>query len=87
LPTSAPLPACRGGPEERAWRAVPPAALSALRYIARSNPRRLFSFTLDSASLAALGEGSEAFLITQLDRPFGTLDFYRQLLSLIMEQP
>lgn len=79
--------ACRGGPEEGAWLAVPPAALSALRYIARSNPRRLFSFTLDSASLAALGEVTEAFLITQLDRPFGTLDFYRQLLSQIKEQP
>ena len=78
---------CRDGCEKGAWLSVPPAALAALRFIACTHPRRLFSFALDESSLAALGRVTEAFLLAQLDRSFGTLDFYRELLSQTKEQP
>lgn len=70
--------ACR-----RTWRgtAVPlsPAALTAARYILAANPKKLFSFALDAGSLARLSHASEAFLITQLDRGFRTLTYYREV--------
>lgn len=70
--------ACR-----RAWRgtsvSLPPAALMAARYILMAHPKKLFSFSLAGESLAKLSAASEAFLITQLDRGFRTLDYYRQL--------
>lgn len=72
---------CRSGAGEGALLPVPRAALAALRYIVQSDPRRLFAFTLDSAALTRLGAATEGFLLTQLDRPFRTLDFYRGLPS------
>jgi DNA repair protein RecO (recombination protein O) len=61
--------------------------LAAMRYIVGAGPKRLFSFTLDDRSLLSLGEATERFLLTQLDRPFGTLDFYRELKSPAEESP
>jgi DNA repair protein RecO (recombination protein O) len=58
---------------------LPGGALDALRHIACGNPKRLFSFALDPVSLAALGAVTEGFLLTQLDRSFRTLDFYKEL--------
>lgn len=55
------------------------AALAALRYIMWGNPKRLFSFTLDDPSLRKLADASEAYLMTQLERGFHTLDFYKSL--------
>ena len=54
-------------------------ALAALRHIAYGDPKRLFSFTLPPASLRRLGDVTEAYLHTQLERGFRTLDFYKQL--------
>jgi len=56
-----------------------PGALSALRYIVYGDPKRLFSFSLDEQSMKLLGDTAEAFLLTQLERGFKTLDFYKQL--------
>jgi DNA repair protein RecO (recombination protein O) len=56
-----------------------PAALAALRHIVGGNPKKLFSFSLDEGSLRQLGEASEAFLMTQLERGFPTLDYYKRL--------
>lgn len=56
-----------------------PAALAALRRIVYGDPKKLFSFRLDEASLAQLAEISERYMLLQLDRGFGTLDFYKQL--------
>ena len=53
-------------------------AVAAMRHIVYGNPKRLFSFQADEASLACLGRACEGFLITQLDRGFRTLDFYHQ---------
>jgi DNA repair protein RecO (recombination protein O) len=76
---------CRDGTGEGVSLPLPATALGALRYIACGDPRRLFSFELDVASLASLGAVTEAFLLTQLDRPFRTLDFYKGLSSMPKE--
>lgn len=55
------------------------AGLAALRHIVWGNPKRLFSFTVDEASLGRLADASEAYLMTQLERGFHTLDFYKSL--------
>ncbi len=56
-----------------------PAAVSAMRHVAYGDPKRLFSFQLDEKSLKQLGDTCEAYVLTQLERGFGTLDFYKQI--------
>ena len=56
-----------------------PSALAAMRHVAGGDPKRLFSFVIDAPGLARMGEACEAFLLTQLERGFRTLDFYKQL--------
>lgn len=56
-----------------------PAALAALRQIVYGDPKKIFSFRLDGESLKQLGKISERYMLLQLDRGFGTLDFYKQL--------
>ena len=53
--------------------------LSALRYIVHGDPKRLFSFRLPPESLETLSGVAESFLLTQLERGFRTLDFYKSL--------
>ena len=54
-------------------------ALSALRHIVWGDPKRLFSFQIDEPSLRQLENASEAYLMTQLERGFRTLDFFKSL--------
>ncbi|MDE6107499.1 MAG: DNA repair protein RecO [Oscillospiraceae bacterium] len=53
--------------------------LSALRYIVHGDPKRLFSFQLPPEALENLAGITESFLLTQLERGFRTLDFYKSL--------
>lgn len=78
---------CHDHAEEGYSRPVPAPALAALRHIAGCDPKRLFSFELSPAALASLGAATEGFLLTQLDRLFRTLDFYKELISAGKEQP
>jgi len=59
---------------------VTPAMLEAMRYICLCDPRKLFSFQLGRETLEQLGGLTEAYLTTQLERGFSTLDFYKSLL-------
>ena len=59
---------------------VTPSLLEALRYICLCDPKRLFSFQLGKETLEQLGNLTEAYLTTQLERGFSTLDFYKSLL-------
>ena len=52
-----------------------PAALAAMRHVACGDPKRLFSFQLDPDSLRQMGDVCEAYVLTQLERGFRTLDF------------
>ena len=54
-------------------------ALSALDYILHGDPKRLFSFRLEGEELQQLSDTAEAYLHTQLERGFSTLDYYKSL--------
>ena len=57
-------------------------ALAAMRHVANGDPRKMFSFRLGNQGLDWMGRACEAFLLTQLERGFRTLDFYRALTSM-----
>jgi len=59
---------------------VTPSLLEAMRYICLCDPKKLFSFQLGKETLEQLGTLTEAYLTTQLERGFSTLDFYKSLL-------
>jgi DNA repair protein RecO (recombination protein O) len=71
--------ACRDGVGDGVSMPLTPGALAALRHIVGGDPKRLFSFRLDDISLKQLADASEAYLMTQLERGFHTLDFYKSL--------
>ena len=54
-------------------------ALEAMRHIAYGDPKRLFFFRAEGDSLRQLADLTEAYLHTQLERGFRTLDFYKQM--------
>lgn len=51
--------------------------LAALEYITNAPPKEIFNFTMDH--FHTLADLSEKYLLTQLDRPFKTLDFYKKM--------
>lgn len=53
--------------------------LEAMRYICLCDPKKLFSFQLGHDTLEKLSSLTEAYLTTQLERGFSTLDFYKSL--------
>lgn len=59
---------------------VTPSVLEAMRYISLCDPKRLFAFKIGSDTLQQLENLTEAYLTTQLERSFSTLDFYKSLL-------
>ena len=70
---------CRSGVGEGVSMPLSQSALGALRHVVWGDPKRLFSFRIDEPSLEQLGDASEAYLMTQLERGFRTLDFYKSL--------
>lgn len=56
---------------------VGPGTLDALRYILQADRKRLFSFQVGPDTLQELGQLAETYLMTQLERGFPTLDFYK----------
>ncbi len=59
---------------------VSPGTLEAMRYIIYCDPKKLFSFDINPESMDQLSTVTEAYLTTQLERGFSTLDFYKSLL-------
>lgn len=59
---------------------VAPAVLQAMRYIIYCAGKKLFSFEVSAESLQQLSSITEAYLTTQMERGFSTLDFYKSLL-------
>lgn len=55
------------------------AALSAMRHVVSAPARRFLSFRLAPESLEVFAAVCEAYVLTQLERGFRTLDFYKQL--------
>ena len=58
-----------------------PGSLAALRHITGCDSKRIFSFAVGQATLLQLSEISELYALTQLDRGFQTLDFYKSVRS------
>ncbi|MBQ9762419.1 MAG: DNA repair protein RecO [Oscillospiraceae bacterium] len=59
---------------------INPGMLDAIRYIVYCDSKKLFSFSIGNENLDQLSSLSEAYLTTQLERGFSTLDFYKSLL-------
>lgn len=59
---------------------VAPSTLEAMRYICLCDPKKLLAFRIGKESLQTLSALAEAYLTTQLERGFSTLDFYKSLL-------
>lgn len=59
---------------------VDPGMLQAMRYICTCDAKKLFGFTLGEENAQKLASLSEGYLVTQLERGFTTLDFYKSLL-------
>lgn len=57
-----------------------PGMLQAMQYICMCEPKKLFAFSLGEENMQALSSLTEAYLTTQLERGFATLDFYKSLL-------
>lgn len=53
--------------------------LDAMRYITACDPKRLFAFSAGQQTLSSLSQLSESYLMTQLERSFSALDFYKSL--------
>lgn len=51
----------------------------AMRYICYCDPKRIFGFDLNDDAMAGLSQITEAYLATQLEQGFSSLDFYKSL--------
>ena len=70
---------CRACPPGTPGPSLPvnPDTAEAMRYIISAEPKKLFSFSVPEASEKQLAAVTEAFLLTQLDRGFGSLEYWK----------
>ena len=71
--------ACKGEIGEGISMPLDAGSLAAMRFVAGAPPKRFLSFSLGGDSLRRFGDAAEAYLMTQLERGFRTLDFYKRL--------
>ena len=72
--------ACRSPESDGIRMPIAPAVLQAMRYICFCGSRKIFGFTIPADAMHQLADVTEAYLTTQLERGFSTLDFYKSLL-------
>ena len=77
--------ACRDGVGDGISMPLSPGVLAAMRHVVYGDPKRLFSFQLPPEGQRQMGDVCEAFVLTQLERGFRTLDFYKQLTAMPKE--
>ncbi len=53
-------------------------ALAAMRFVLSAPPKQIFSFDLTGEGLVDLSYAAENYLLTQTERSFGTLEYYKQ---------
>lgn len=72
---------CRGcrNPDGQPSVSLGGGALDAVRYILSCEPKKIFSFKISEEGLKNLGEAAEKYALFQLDRRFGTLDYYKSV--------
>lgn len=56
-----------------------PDSLRAMRYVVYSPARKMLAFKLGDVALEQFSKASEAYLLTQTERKFSTLDYWRQV--------
>ena len=71
--------ACRNPESDGIRMPVSPGVLQAMRYLCFCGSRKIFGFMLPAEAMRQLGDVTEAYLTTQLERGFSTLDFYKSL--------
>lgn len=71
---------CRDSASDGLRMPVTPGILDAMRYICYCEPKKLFAFRTGEQTVDRLSQLSEAYLVTQLERGFSTLDFYKTLI-------
>lgn len=71
---------CREGNSGGIRMPLLPGALDCIRYICTCDMKKLFSFQIGETSAQSLSEITEAYLTTQLEQGFSTLDFYKTFL-------
>ena len=54
-------------------------SLDAMRYIVAAEPKKIFSFDIPAAAEKQLGDVCEAYVLTQLERGFGALDYWKTI--------
>lgn len=75
--------ACKSPDSQGIRMPVTTGTLETMRYICLCDPKRLFSFRIGEDSLSQLAAITEAYLTTQLEYSFSTLDFYKSLTLII----
>ena len=55
------------------------ASLAAMRHVCSAGEKKIFSFTLDDASSERFQTACEEYTLAQLDRSFGTLEFWHSM--------
>lgn len=56
-------------------------SLNAMRFITGVEPKKLYSFSLGGEAVKELSKAAEAYVLAHMERNFGTLDFYKSLLT------
>lgn len=54
-------------------------ALAAMRYVVTCPLERIFAFQIPASDMSCFEKAAEKYLLNQLERGFGTLDFYKQI--------
>ena len=72
--------ACRDQGSDGIRMPLSPGVLDAMRYICSCDPKQVFSFAINDATLKLLSQVTELYLTTQLERGFSALDFYKTIL-------
>lgn len=55
------------------------ASLAAMRHVCRAGAKKIFSFTMDPAAQGRFYRAAEEYALTQLDRGFRTLDYWKDV--------
>lgn len=58
---------------------VSPACLAAMRHVALAPAKKIFSFSLTGEAVQEFSQLCERYLLTQLDRQFSSLDYYKSI--------
>jgi len=72
--------ACRNYAEGGIRMPINPGALQAMHYVCSCDSKKLFLFQIGEDSLDLLSNIAESYLVSQLERGFPTLDFYKTLI-------